>query len=209
MKIAIIGAAAGVGLQATRYALARDHQVVALSRHVDDLPAHPNLTKLTGDATQAADLRQAIAGVDAIVVTLGTGKRTKPTSLCEDFANALLKALREAHMDVPVIVLSAFGVAGSAPYYGFIPRTFVRLMLKGLFEDKARMEQKIAAACPRWSIVRPGILTDGPMTKTYRVEGQLRQGMKIGKVSRSDVAHFLVSQAEQPTYLGQYPSLTG
>jgi hypothetical protein len=40
------------------------------------------------------------------------------------------------------------------------------------------------------------------------VLGQLAPGMRVGAISRADVAHFMVTQAEQPTYLGQYPALT-
>jgi hypothetical protein len=32
--------------------------------------------------------------------------------------------------------------------------------------------------------------------------------MKVGAISRSDVAHFMVVQAEHPTYLGKYVALT-
>jgi hypothetical protein len=32
--------------------------------------------------------------------------------------------------------------------------------------------------------------------------------MKVRAISRADVAHFMVSQAENPTYLRKYPALT-
>jgi hypothetical protein len=32
--------------------------------------------------------------------------------------------------------------------------------------------------------------------------------MKVGAISRADVAHFMVAQAENATYLGKYPALT-
>jgi hypothetical protein len=34
------------------------------------------------------------------------------------------------------------------------------------------------------------------------------EGMRVGSISRSDVAHFMVAQAEQPTYLGRFVALT-
>jgi len=92
MNITIIGASAGVGLACTTEALARGHQVTTLSRRVDTLPAHPALTVRQGSATQADDLRAAITGANAVLVTLGTGSSIKPTTLYTDFATALLEA---------------------------------------------------------------------------------------------------------------------
>jgi len=56
--------------------------------------------------------------------------------------------------------------------------------------------------------VRPGRLTNGTMTGHYRVLDNLVEGMRVGAISRADVAHFMVAQAENPTYLGKYPALT-
>jgi len=36
----------------------------------------------------------------------------------------------------------------------------------------------------------------------------LVKGMRVGAISRSDVAHFMVAQAERPTYIGKYPALS-
>ena len=46
------------------------------------------------------------------------------------------------------------------------------------------------------------------MTGHYQVLDELVEGMKVGAISRSDVAHFMVGQAENPTYLGKYVVLT-
>jgi putative NADH-flavin reductase len=70
------------------------------------------------------------------------------------------------------------------------------------------MEHLIATGYPSWEIVRPGRLTDGKMTGRYRVLDNLVKGMRVGAISRSDVAHFMVAQAERPTYLGKYPALS-
>jgi len=46
------------------------------------------------------------------------------------------------------------------------------------------------------------------MTGHYRALDELVEGMKVGAISRVDVAHFMVAQAEHPTYLGKYVALT-
>jgi hypothetical protein len=82
------------------------------------------------------------------------------------------------------------------------------LLLRAVYADKTAMERLVVAGYPRWEIVRPGRLTNGRITGRYRVLPDLVKGVRVGAISRADVAHFLVGQAEQPTYLGKYPALT-
>jgi putative NADH-flavin reductase len=82
------------------------------------------------------------------------------------------------------------------------------LLLKRVYGDKTEQERLITEGYPRWEIVRPGRLTNGAMTGQYRVLDTLVEGMKVGAISRADVAHFMVAQAEHPTYLSKYPALT-
>ncbi len=70
------------------------------------------------------------------------------------------------------------------------------------------MEKRISEGYKNWEIVRPGRLVDDPFTGKYHVLNQLTKGMNIGKISRADVAHFLVAQAENFTMPNQYVSLT-
>jgi putative NADH-flavin reductase len=82
------------------------------------------------------------------------------------------------------------------------------LLLKAVYADKSEQERLTASGYPRWEIVRPGRLTNGEMTGRYRALDSLVTGMKVGAISRSDVAHFMVAQAEHPTHLGKYVALT-
>ena len=70
------------------------------------------------------------------------------------------------------------------------------------------MEEIISKSDLKWEIVRPGILKSDPLTEKYRVETKLFKGIKIGSINRSDVADFLVKQAESPSHLFQYVSLS-
>ena len=70
------------------------------------------------------------------------------------------------------------------------------------------MEELITAGYLNWEIVRPGRLVDDPFAGNYRVLDRLTEGMKIGKISRADVAHYLVEQAENFTRPRQYVSLS-
>ncbi len=52
MTISIIGAGAGVGLEAVKQALERGHDVVALSRHPGNIPDHIRLKKIAGKSAR-------------------------------------------------------------------------------------------------------------------------------------------------------------
>jgi putative NADH-flavin reductase len=207
MKISIIGASAGVGLQVTRLALENGHEVTTLSRRVVPLPDHPKLRRVQGSATSPHDVRAAVEGADAILVTLGV-KSPFATTLFSDSARILLRVLQETNASPTLIVLTGFGAGESWSYNSLPMRIFFTLLLRAAYKDKSEQERVITGGYPRWEIVRPGRLTNGTMTGHYRELDHLVEGMKVGAISRSDVAHFMVAQAEHPTYLGKYVALT-
>lgn len=207
MKITVIGASAGIGLEVTRLALQQGHEVITLSRRVVPLPDHATLRRVRGSATNPNDVRDAVQGAEAILVTLGV-KSPFATTLFSDSGRVLLRVLQETGSSPTLLVLTGFGAGDSWAYNSFPMKLMFTLLLKKVYADKSEQEHVIATGYPRWEIVRPGRLTNGAMTGRYRVLVDLVEGMKVGAISRADVAHFMVAQAEHPTYLGKYPALT-
>ena len=207
MKITIIGASAGIGLEVTRLALQKGHDVTTLSRRMVPLPDHAKLRRVQGSATNPNDIRAAVEGAEAILVTLGV-KSPFATTLFSDSARILLQVLQETNPSPTLIVLTGFGAGDSWGYNSLPIKLLFTLLLKAVYADKSEQEHLIVGGYPRWEIVRPGRLTNGTMTGRYRVLDDLVKGMKVGAISRSDVAHFMVAQAENPTYLGKYVGLT-
>lgn len=207
MKITVIGASAGIGLESTRLALQKGHEVTTLSRRIVPLPDHAKLRRVQGSATNPSDVRAAVEAADVILVTLGV-KSPFPTTLFSDSARILLRVLQETGSSATLIVLTGFGAGDSWSYNSLPMRIFFTLLLKAAYADKTEQERLIAGSYPRWEIVRPGRLTNGAMTGHYRELDNLVNRMKVGAISRSDVAHFMVTQAESPTCLGKYMALT-
>jgi putative NADH-flavin reductase len=207
MKITIIGASAGIGLQCTRFVLEKGHEVTTLSRRIVPLPDHTKLRRVQGSATNLNDIKAAVEGADAILVTLGV-KSPFATTLFSDSARILLQVLQETGASPTLLVLTGFGAGDSWSYNSFPMKLMFTLLLKKVYADKSEQERIVAEAYPRWEIVRPGRLTNGEMTGRYRVLENLVTGMEVGAISRLDVAHFMVAQAEHPTYLGKHVALT-
>ena len=207
MKISIIGGSAGIGLQCTTLALEHGHEVTTLSRRIVRLPEHAKLHRVQGSAMNPSDVRPAIEGADAILVTLGV-KSPFATTLFSESAHVLLRALRETRTSSTLIVLTGFGAGDSWDYNSLPMKLMFTVLLKKVYADKSEQERVIAGGYPRWEIIRPGRLTNGKMTGHYRILDELVQDMTVGAISRADVAHFMVTQAEQPTYLCKTVALT-
>lgn len=207
MNIAIIGAGAGIGLQSVIQALKKGHTVTALSTNTDQIPNHPKLIKINGSATSAIDLKNAIKGSDAVLITVGT-KNKKATTLFSDIAKTLIKVTDDINYTAPVLVITGFGAGESKNYLSFFMRTVISLFLKDQYINKTVMEELITKSAIRWEIIRPGMLTDKVTESNYEVISGLQKGMKVGKISRADVAQFLIAEAEKPTRQYQYVALT-
>jgi len=208
MKITIIGASAGTGLETVKLALSRNHEVTTLSRTPIQLPKNPMLNSIIGDALNKGDLTRAIQGADAVIITLGTRKNMGQTTLFSDFASLLVAIQTESKSVATHIAVTGFGTAESANYVGWFVKLFLRYFLKDVYADKARMEKLLTESGLNWIIVRPGRLLDESVTMKYRIETSLYKGINIGAINRSDVAHYLVNQAENPADLMKYSAIS-
>lgn len=210
MNITVIGASAGVGLATIKRALELGHRVTTLSRRkVVNVPNNDNLNPILGSALVEQDLKQAINGADALLVTLGRGNDTSATTLFSDFAKLLLKIHAQKAIQIPVIILTGFGSGNSRPYMPWFVRPLFELILGKVYMDKAMMEDMISGSDLRWEFVRPGILTNRPLTQNYRVETELRPNLNIRLIPRADVADYIVKEAAAPINIHKYPALTG
>ncbi len=207
MKITIIGASAGLGLETVKRALQRNHEVTTLSRSAVQLEEHTSFQSVLGSATNKADVFKAIEHAEAVIVAIGTGKNMKATTLFSDVANVLVEVQLESKKDIPYMLVTGFGAGDSRNYVTWFVNLFIKYFLKEVYADKSKMEAIISGSPMKWVFVRPGRLLDAPLTEKYRVETRLFKGINVGGINRADLADFLVKQAENPTYLGQYPAV--
>ena len=204
MNITIIGASGGIGLEAVKRGLNRKHTMTTLSRSEIKLGEKEKLKMIIGDATNKADLLNAIQNAEAIIVTLGTVKNTKSTTLFSDFAKLMVEINRENRIDIPFLFVTGFGAGESKNYVSWLIKLFLKYLLKDVYADKTKMEEIITESDLNWTVVRPGRLLDKALTEKYRVENKLFKGINIGGVNRADVADFLIKQAENQTELKKY-----
>lgn len=208
MKISIIGASRGIGLELLHRSLAEGHQVTALLRKPDQLGvSHPRLTVIAGDLLDPAAAAKATANQDAVCMCVGIPPTRKPVTLFSRGTANLLAAMTQ-NTKPKLIVITGLGAGDSKGHGGFLyDRLFQPLLLGTIYADKDRQEAMIKDSQTDWLIVRPGFLTDGPLTGSYRVIDNLA-GITAGKISRADVADFMLKQLATPSYFGKTPLLT-
>ncbi len=208
MNITIIGASAGIGLEAVKRGLNRNHTITTLSRSEINIEENTSLKVIRADATNKADLIKAIQNADALIITLGTGKNMKATTLFSDFAKLIVEIHRENKIKVPFIFVTGFGAGESKNYVPWLVKMFLKYLLKDVYADKTKMEEIITNSDMNWTVVRPGRLLDKGLTEKYRIENTLFKGINIGGINRADVADFLIKQAEKQTELKKYVGIS-
>lgn len=208
MKLLIIGASKGIGLKLLEQSLQAGHAVTAFARHPQNIPRqHERLTVVPGDILDAAMVQQAAAGQEAVCLTIGVGVTWKPVTVFSQGTRNVLAAMAE-HGVRRLVSVTGIGAGDSKGHGGFLyDRIFNPLLLKTIYADKDRQEALIRVSETDWTIVRPGFLTNGPLTGKYRVITDLR-GVTANKISRADVAHFILEELATNRYLRQATLLT-
>lgn len=211
MKLLIFGATGGTGLQIVSKALEQGHTVTAFVRNPDKLSIlHPQLHILQGDVMDASAVADAVKGHDAILCAIGSPANKIGTIRSQGTAN-IVSAMEKAGVQ-RFICQTSLGYGDSIRTLDRTPLFFkyfiVPFILKKGFQDHALQEAHIKRSKLNWTIVRPGNLTDGPFTGVYR-DGFSATDPKIKvKVSRADVADFMLKQLTDQRYLHQTPGIS-
>jgi putative NADH-flavin reductase len=208
MRLLIIGASNGIGKCLTEQALEKGHYVTAFARNPVPLaPYHDNLQTFIGDISDADAVARAVKGHDVVCVAIGVPPTLKPVTVFSQGTVNVIRAMQK-HGVKTIIGVTGIGAGDSKNKGGFLyDRIFNPLLLKTIYEDKDRQEDIIRQSGLDWLIVRPGFLTNGPLTGNYKVLTDLGN-IKVGKISRADVAHFILKEIAEKKYFGQSPLLT-
>ena len=208
MRVLIIGASKGIGLETTRQAIVAGHSVRALARSAKSIAiSNPSLEKIRGDALKIEDVETALVGVDVVIQTLGVGLGDlfRPVHLFSDATRVLIEAMKS--LDVKrLICVTGFGAGDSRESISCLQRLPFQTVFGRAYDDKSLQEQMIKENELDWTIARPGVLTNGPQTGHYQILSEATQWHN-GIISRADVAEFLVRQIGDETYIRKTPVL--
>lgn len=207
-RVLVVGATGGTGHQLVAQSLERGYTVTALVRDPSRMRIeHPGLTLVRGDVLDAVAVEAAMRGQEAVLSALGHKRFLGPTRILSRGTGNILRAM-ETHGVRRLVCTTSLGIGDSAGRLGLIYTLFIiPVILPFYFWDKARQERLIAASPAEWTIVRPGALTDDAR------RGCLQQGRGAGsllwtvRVSRADVAAFMLDQLESDAHLRAAPGV--
>lgn len=208
MKLLVIGASRGVGFELLQQAIQAGHEVTAVVRSPQRLPiSHENLKVIKGDILDKTVIEEAVKGQDAVCVAIGIKATRQPVSVFSEGTKTVVEAMKKSSCR-RLICVTGIGAGDSRGHGGFwYDKIFNPLLLKTNYEDKDRQEAIVRESGLDWVIVRPGFLTNGSRTGKYRVLTEL-SGVKTKRISRADVAEFILREAAEMKYRGQTPLLT-
>ncbi len=196
MRIVVVGASSGTGRLVAQLALARGGEVVAVSRRGCDVAG---VTQLRGDASRAEVCEAALAGgADAVVVTVG-GTDDNPANRT-DVTRSILARMAARSRAPRLIVQSSLGAGDSARFLPGPVRLLATTVLRAALADHTSQEELVRDSGLRWTIVRPGGLTDKPATG--RVMALEEPGKLSRTIPRADVAAFILDCVDDEGAVG-------
>jgi putative NADH-flavin reductase len=208
LRVLVIGATGGSGRQLVQQALTLGHQVTAFVRDPARLQIeHANLRVAKGDVLDYTSVESAMRGQNAVLSALGHRRFFYPNRIQSDGMRNILRAMKAC--DVPRLVCeTALGIGSGVGRLG-LPHTFfiLPLILPFYMWDKLRQEDLITASDRDWVIVRPGVLTNGAARGSYRHGPEVGSYLWPVRISRADVADFMLKQLVDDSYLGAAPRL--
>lgn len=208
MRIAVFGATGKTGASLVEQALAAGHEVVAFARTPSKLTASSErLTVVQGDIGNSDKVAQAIQGADAVISVLGPTSNAPDFQVSRGMANIL--AGMQAHGVRRLIVSTGAGVRDpndSPKLFDRVIAALLQVVSKNVYADMQRVVDRVRASDRDWTIVRVPMLTDGAKKGTVRV-GYVGKGVGA-RLTRADLADFMLAQMQIQTYLHQAPAVS-
>lgn len=210
LSILVIGATGPTGIEICKQALQAGMNVRVLVRTLSRLPIDLLLATevIQGDVLDAQGMIQAMCGVDAVISALGTPLQRTPVTLLSHGTQNILQAMQQANVQ-RLLCVTGMGAGDSRGHGGFLyDRLILPLLLKAIYLDKDRQEQLVRASGLAWTLVRPALLNNGKATQQYRRITHFAAQDRMRKISRADVAHYLVQEIRRSEHIRQVVNLT-
>lgn len=197
MKITVIGGSKGTGAQVAALAKAKGNEVTVLSRS-GNAPAGTH--SVTGDATDPAAAAEAVAGADAVIITVGGAKGTPNQR--EKVTKNVISAMKNEGVK-RLIVQSSVGAGDSMSQLPPLMRPIVKVMLSKALADHNEQEAAVKKSGLDWTILRPTSLTDKEPTGSWTTLEVGQEGKVEGSLARQDLAALMLECIDDDSTIGK------
>jgi putative NADH-flavin reductase len=208
MNILIIGSTGGTGIRLVKQALERGYKVTAFARKPSKIIInHDRLTVFEGDVLNLDSLNKAMVNQDTVLCALGHKRWFYPTKILSNGTKNIIEAMEKNNVKRFICETSlglgkSFGKMGL--YYTFFVIPFI---LPFYFWDKRKQENVIQSSSLEWTIVRPGALNNKKARGTYKEGSNIGNWIYTVRISREDVAEFMLNQIEDSKYVNSVPGI--
>lgn len=205
-KIALFGATGQTGNLFLEAALAQGYEINALVRDASKLNQKSDKLKvLTGDVLNAQDVANTIKNTDIVVSLFGHVKNS-PEWLQTNGTKNIIDAMKQHNVE-RIISLSGGGLPfpekDKPKFIDKLIRKFMKIVVPKVLNDAINHHEVLAKSDLKWTIVRGPRLTNDPKKEFFKI-GWV--GVNSGtKISRGDLADFIVTQIEDETFNFQMP----
>lgn len=206
MELLVFGSTGSTGRQLVEQALERGHTVTAFARDPSKLDIeHANLKAVRGDVLDLASVERAVRGQEAVLCSIGAGRKGRIRS---EGTRNIIRAMENAGVR-RLICQSTIGTGDSRGNLSFFWKYIMfGIILRDVLADHESQENYVKRSRLDWTIVRAGALVDGDRTGMYR-HGFSTSDKEIKlKISRADVADFMLKQLVDDTYVHHTPGLS-
>lgn len=206
MKVSIFGASGATGLLLIERCLAAGYDVTALLRTPEKFASRDRVRVIQGNAFDAAAVRKTVEGADVVLSTLGA-RSLKKEDVLERAVPMIVEAMRQTGVRRIIALGSAGALEDSLKKQAAWRRWFVQnivynTLLKWPVASQIAQWKTLSASRLDWTMVMPPMLVNSPGHGVYRIDGEAlpRGGSRI---SRNDVADFMMQQIANPQWAGK------
>jgi putative NADH-flavin reductase len=211
VKLTVFGATGGTGKQLIEQALAERNDVISYARNPTKFTLrYEHLTVVQGELHDRVNIERAVNGADAVVSQLGPrpgeGYKSKPLLLG---IQNIIGAMKQSGVDRLIVVSTPSAAApDDLPDFKYKVLVFlIRSLMRPAYEEIVNVARAVQNSGLDWTIVRVSILNNNPKSNEVRA-GYLGKGEVGVRISRADIAGFILKELKNGKYINQMPVIS-
>jgi putative NADH-flavin reductase len=206
MKVSIFGSSGATGTLLTERCLAAGYEVTALLRSPETFPLRERVRVIQGTVFDPDPVRRTVEGADVVLSALGA-RSLKKEDILERGVPLIVAAMKETGVR-RIIVLGSAGALPDAlakqPAWRrwFVQKIVYNTFLKWAVASQISQWKTLSSSGLDFTMVMPPMLLNTPGRGSYRVDGEALPSHG-SRISREDVAGFMMQQIGNPRWVGK------
>lgn len=161
-----------------------------------------------GELTDQALIEHALSGAEAVISVLGPRGDSKNKPITEGTQNILAAMKKQGVRRLIISSTPSAKDSNDLPDFKFKALvTLVKLAMHAAYEEIISVAETVRMSDLDWTIVRVSMLNNNPKSGKVKV-GYVGKGEVGTRISRADMANFMLRQVQDTKYLRQAPVIS-